>query len=302
MSDRESSAPRNSQDYFRQPAEMSQFGRFLPLVAPLPADVATLAGIGQGLAIHEYMASAYGVTIPEERKQESHIRPVEEMMERLLAVDDRPLVEARPPEKRLVGVCHHFMLFLVSMLRARGIPARGRCGFGAYFNPGYFEDHWVCEYWNEDEGRWRLADPQFDEVWRRELRIDHDVLDVPRDRFLIASDAWVQCREGQENPAKFGIFKGDLRGLWFIAGNLIRDAASLNKSEMLPWDLWGAMPHPGETLSDAQLAFFDELALLTRAPDESFEELTGRYCADERLRVPGAVFNSLLQRQEAVEV
>jgi transglutaminase-like putative cysteine protease len=49
---------------------------------------------------------------------------------------------ARPPQKRLVGVCHHPMLLLVAMLRAQGVPARARSGFGSYFNPGFFEDHW----------------------------------------------------------------------------------------------------------------------------------------------------------------
>jgi hypothetical protein len=289
-------------DFYRHPAGMSQFGRYIPLVAGLPANVEALARIVQGLAIHEYMARAYGITIPEGRKSESHLRPVRQMMERLLGAGEGPLTTPRPPARRLVGVCHHFMLFLVAMLRARGIPARGRCGFGSYFNPGYFEDHWVTEYWNEQEGRWILVDPQFDEVWRRELKIEHDVMDVPRDRFLIAGDAWVQCKEGNADPSKFGIFKGDLRGLWFIACNLVRDVASLNKVEMLPWDVWGSMPQPNQPVTDEASPFFDRLAGLTRSPDDNFEELTSMYQADDRLRVPGQVFNSMLQREEAVEV
>ena len=32
---------------------------------------------------------------------------------------------------------------------APGVPARARCGFGAYFEKGKFVDHWVTEYWNE---------------------------------------------------------------------------------------------------------------------------------------------------------
>ena len=79
----------------------------------------------------------------EQRKSESHIRRIDQMLNRLLAQDAQPLTVARPPEKRLVGVCHHFTLFLVSMLRAKGVPARARFGFGSYFNPGYFEDHSV---------------------------------------------------------------------------------------------------------------------------------------------------------------
>jgi len=209
---------------------MTSAGKYAATFDKLPSDLAALVRIVQGLALHEYVASAYGVAIPEQRKSESHIRRVERMLERLLAIDSQPLTDARAPEKRLVGVCHHFMLFLVAMLRAKGVPARGhRGGFGSYFNPGYFEDHVVCEYWNATEARWVRVDPQLDEVWRKMLKIDFDPLDVPDDRFVIADDAWTQCRAGEADPLQFGIFRGDLRGLWFIAGNLVHALANLNK-------------------------------------------------------------------------
>jgi hypothetical protein len=288
-------------DYYSQPEGMSAAGRHAGLLENLPGDVTVLTEIVQGLAIHEYAASYYGVTVPEARKRESHLRPVEAILSEILALNGRPLTEARPPEKRVVGVCHHFALLLVAMLRAHGIPARYRTGFGSYFNAPYFEDHVVCEYWSADKGRWALADPQFDEKWRTGANIDHDVLDVPRDRFLIAADAWWQCRSGKADPSKFGIFAGDLRGFWFIAGDLVRDLAGLNKVEMLPWDCWGAMPQPNEQLSEDQFAFFDRLAELTRDPDTSFDELRRVYEGDERLRVPKTVFNAVLQRPEVVE-
>jgi len=288
-------------DFYRRPAGMTSAGRFAPLFDQLPRDVAALVRVVQGLVLHEFAAADwYGVSLSDERRSESHIRPVERMLERLLALDDRPLTVARPPERRLVGVCHHFMVLLLAMLRAKDVPVRGRRGFGSYFNPGYFEDHVVCEYWNASEGRWALADPQFDDVWRSRLNIAHDVLDVPRDHFVIASDAWEQCRAGKADASRFGIFKGDLRGLWFIADNLIHDVATLNKMEMLQWDVWGAMPRPDQRLDDDQLAFFDRLAALTRAPDESFEEVRGLFEEDERLRVPATVFNAILNRPETL--
>ena len=52
------------------------------------------------------------------------------------------------------------------------------------------------------------------------------------------------------------------RGLWFIAEDLVRDVAALNKMEMLPWDVWGAQPKPDEQLDDDHLAFFDKPATL----------------------------------------
>lgn len=285
-------------DFYGRPGAMTSAGRFSSLMDQLPSDVPVLARVVQGLALHEFASDWYGVTIPEERRSESHIRSAERMLERILTLDGRPLIVARPPEKRLVGVCHHFMVLLLTMLRAKAIPVRGRRGFGSYFNPGYFEDHVVCEYWNAAEGRWILVDPQFDEVWRAKLHIEHVVLDVPRDRFLIAHEAWKRCREDKVDPMRFGIVKGDLRGLWFVADNLVHDVANLSKMEMLQWDVWGAMPRQGERLDDDRLAFFDRLAALTRAPDDSFDELRELYQADERLRVPATVFNSLLNRPE----
>ncbi|MBI3805214.1 MAG: transglutaminase domain-containing protein [Nitrospirae bacterium] len=290
-------------DFYLQPATMTSGGRHASLLEALPRDADVLAQIVQGLVIHESVASSfYGVAISDARRSEAHLRPVEGMIDRLLALDDAPLSVARPAERRLVGVCHHFVLFLVAMLRAKGIPARARCGFGAYFNPGTFEEHWVCEYWDDADGRWALADPQFDEVWRTKLKIKHDILDLPRDRFLVAGDAWVQGRTGKADPLKFGIFERARRGLWFIAGDLVRDVAALNNMEMLPWDVWGAIPSPDAPLDEEALAFFDQLALLTQAPDASFDELRRLYEEEDGVRVPATVFNALLNRPEEIRV
>jgi hypothetical protein len=283
-------------DFYAQPAAMTGAGRHAQALAKLPNDIEALAGIIQGLAIHQYMADAYGFTVPEARKAESHLRHADRILDRILALDDRPLSSARLPERRVIGVCHHFALLMTALLRAKGIPARYRCGFGAFFNPPLFEDHVLCEYWNAAEERWVQADAQLDAVWRGALKFTFDPLDVPRDQFLQAADAWAQCRAGKADPAKFGIFVGDLRGLWFIAASLIRDVAALNKMELLPWDCWGIMPHSGQELDAGQLAFFDRLAALAAQPDASHQELRALYDKDERVRVPKTVFNALLNR------
>ena len=51
---------------------------------------------------------------------------------------------------------------------------------------------------------------------------------------------------------------------------------------------------------DDQLALFDRLAALTRAPDASFAELRALYEEDDRLHVPATVFNAVLNRPEAM--
>ena len=87
-----------------------------------------------------------------------------------------------------------------------------------------------------------------------------------------------------------------MHGLWFIAGNVIRDLAALNNREMLPWDVWGAMSLTDDGLD---LALFDRLATLTRDPDAHVDELRALYAKDPRLTVPATVFNAVLNRSEA---
>ena len=74
--------------------------------------------------------------------------------------------------------------------------------------------------------------------------------------------------------------------------------AALNNMEMLPWDVWGAMPEPGEPISDDSLALFDSLAALTADPDLPRPQLAEVYESDDRLRVPGTVFNAVRTHPE----
>jgi hypothetical protein len=282
---------------YTEPAAMTSLGAHRPLVDGLPGEIGAVARVVQGLLLHEHWAPSYGVTLTDEQRAGSQLRPVARLLDRVLALDPQPLATARPPERRVVGVCRHFALLSVALLRAHAVPARARCGFGAYFSAGRFEDHWVCER-RDAAGRWVLADTQIDDVQHAALRPDFDLLDVPRDRFVIAGDAWARCRAGDADPARFGIF--DLRGLWFVAGNVLRDAAALCGMEMLPWDVWGAMRGPDQPLDDATLAFVDRVAELTRDPDARGDELRALYAGDDRLRVPATVFNAALGRPEVV--
>ena len=183
-----------------------------------------------------------------------HVRPVAGLLGRMMAEDGRPLTVAREPAGRLPGNCRHFTVLAAAMLRAQGTPARARCGFGGYFGSGAFEDHWVCEYWDQAAPGWKLADAQIDDVQLKLFDVDFDLMDVPRDKFLVAGDAWRLCRAGDADPAKFGLSFMNEGGYWWIAANLLRDVAALNNMEMLPWDVWGAMPAPDETIDDERLA------------------------------------------------
>jgi hypothetical protein len=80
----------------------------------------------------------------------------------------------------------------------------------------------------------------------------------------------------------------------------MRDAAALRNVELLPWDMWGAMPAPEEEIDDDRRALFDHLAALTQTPDTAFAELERLCGEDDRLRVPPVVRNGLRGRDEAL--
>lgn len=268
--------------YYSSSGKITSPGAHATLFDPLPRDMKSLTQIIHGLMIHVFWIEKYGITLPEERKAEVQLRTAEKMLTRILELDPRPLTEPREPGKRLVGNCRDHSVLLIAMLRHQGVPARARCGFSKYFEPNWHMDHWVVEYWNAEQNRWILVDSQLDELQCGKLSIPFDPLDVPRDQLLVGGRAWQLCRADQANPDTFGIF--EMKGLWFVRGDFIRDVASLNKMELLPWDAFGLMDKRDGTPED--LAFLDKVAELTAGDVPKFEVVRDLYENDPRLKVP----------------
>jgi hypothetical protein len=271
---------------------MNRTGNAASALRSLPHDISSLCKITQGVLIHRDIAPwLYELKLSSEKRDLANIRPVARIIEEIERRNPKPLHHSRVPAERMPCVCWHFSTFFAAILREQGVPARARCGFGTYFNPGRFEDHWVAEYWNTSERRWVLVDAQLDDVQRGTFRIDFDPIDVPHDRFVLAGDAWQQCRTGRADPNLFGLSIIKEQGLWWIAQNLIRDLASLNRVEMLPWDVWGIMPAPSDNITEDIKSFLDRVAVLTLGGDDVMTALREIY-DDPRVKVPRKVFNA----------
>ena len=252
-------------EYYTRQGPMSDPGSKAALLDELPTDAAGCVRVVQGLLLHVFWAERYGFKASPARQAEVQIRRVADKLDRILALDPTPLADARPLERRLIGNCRDFSLLMTSILRHHGIPARARCGFGTYFRPNHYEDHWVCEYW--EAGRWVMVDPQLDAFQCRALRVDFDPLDMPAGRFVPGGTAWRMCRAGGADPDSFGIF--ELRGLGFVRGNVVRDLLALGRLEVLPWDRWGIMGRAESDLTPEDYALVDRLAdLADAAPAE----------------------------------
>lgn len=106
------------------------------------------------------------------------------------------------------------------------------------------------------------------------------------------------ARDQGVDPDLFGIF--DMRGTWFIRGDLVRDFAALNQMPLLPWDCWGISLSTDLDLRDDDWAFLDRIAALS-LDNAKFDEMRAVYKADERLRVP-PVITSYPAGPEPVEI
>ncbi len=217
-------------EYYRRQSRLTDPGARRDLLRGLPADVAGMAEVIDGVMVHRDETEwRFGFALPEHRRDEAKTRHVAAILDYLGSL------EARQPADRFAGTCRDFTVLLCAMLRHAGVPARARCGFAGYFTPGFFDDHWVVEVWADGPG-WHLVDAQVASAPKGTYRIDFDPLDVPRDAFLVAGQAWRDCRAGRRDPGQIGIYAAGLTGMWEIQGNVVRDLANLNQVETLPFD------------------------------------------------------------------
>lgn len=264
-------------------------------------DIREVVEVVQGLLVYDIVAQPfYGVELTPFQAETIHERDTARLLAAARAVDDRPLSEGRPAASRVGARCHAFSRLTVAFLRAAGVPARARCGFGAYFRPGWFEDHWVAEYWNAADIRWQMVDAQLDATWRKMIGFNGDAFDITANEFVTAGHAWQAWRRGELDAGRCGLSAINEHGAHWIAGNLRLDLASLNKVEMLPWDVWGESWAPGEQPTDTQRHLFDTVADLTVEPDARLGELRNRYETDDSLRMGGTVLNVARGQVETV--
>ncbi|NZD48369.1 transglutaminase-like domain-containing protein [Rhizobium leguminosarum] len=182
----------------------------------------------------------------------------------LAVAAERNLFEGDPTQIKVGGLCRDFAILAASAFRAKGIPARLRVGFADYIVPDFWEDHWLCEW--HDGQHWKRLDVEFAAAGGASF----NTLDVPRERFLTANEAWFRIKDEPGIASRFGVSSLNLGGEWFVAGSLLREIAALRKLELKPWDYWGLSKDlsPVSTeLSQQARTTLDQLASRLRSAD-----------------------------------
>ncbi|MDE5718526.1 MAG: transglutaminase-like domain-containing protein, partial [Lachnospiraceae bacterium] len=203
------------------------------------------------------------------------------MIAGILRLDSTGFTKNRDVTKRITVSCRQASVLFSAILKAKGIPCRCRAGFMDFGDAGEsFMEHWMNEYWDFGKSRWVLCD--VDGYYEYEQRFGYSQFDLPRRKFVTASEAWLGLRKGTLHK-KLDVFSTD--PLESVCEYLFMDFHALMNNEIFysyqPLYLRGGI----RALSEKELCELDNLADLLAEPDENRERIEQMWAADEKLSV-----------------
>ncbi len=203
------------------------------------------------------------------------------MIAGILHLDETGFTKNRDVTKRITVSCRHASVLFSAILKAKGIPCRSRAGFIDFGNTGdSYMEHWVNEYWDFNENRWVLVD--VDGYYEYEQRFGYSQFDLPRRKFVTASEAWIGLRKNTLNK-KLDVFS--LNPLDGVCEYLFMDFHALMNNEIFysyqPLYLRGGI----HTLSESELHDLDRLAELLSEPDKNMEQIENLWTTNDKFSV-----------------
>lgn len=203
------------------------------------------------------------------------------MIAGILRLDGAGFTRNRDVTKRITVSCRQASVLFSAILKAKGIPCRSRAGFMDFGDAGdSYMEHWVNEYWDFNESRWVLAD--VDGYYEYEQRFGYSQFDLPRRKFVTASEAWIGLRKNRLDK-KLDVFSPDI--LDGVCEYLFMDFHALMNNEIFysyqPLYLRGGT----QALSEDELRELDDLAELLAEPDQNMEQLEYLQATNEKLSI-----------------
>ncbi len=251
---------------------MTNPGEYAYLYDSLPDTIPQLCQTVQGLLLHVFHTSCYGVNLSEQRKKEVRLRKVEDILQRAMELADQALIQPRDPENRVISHCRDYAVLLCSFLRHKGIPARVRVGYATYFDSDLHQTHWICEYWCQNKKKWVQVDAQLDDIQAGHYGIDFDPLNLPAGKFLYAGEEYALVFQNSDD-------------FYDVIRSLIQDLAALNKMEVEVFDVTGFMDID-ELQNSETSKLLNRIAQITTSPRDCVPELRAIYKKHSELQIP----------------
>ena len=292
----------NNLDFYRNTSLFTDLGFYKSFAKNLPDDIETLCLLLRNQIIHPFDLkdeeerknpnSFYGDMTKIPRTSliyENDLFPSAIAMMAELLRRNSDFTRDRKIEDKIHVCCRETSILLISILKAKNIPARTRCGFT--YSVSEIEgagDHWIVEYYDETCKRWILVDPTmyYDQETLEYFEIDYSLIDMPRDKFIFAADAYLGLRNKKyktediycfSNPKRFGI-KAAINELFY-------DFHSLMNNEILFCQSPKYLKDNNYELTDEEYSELDELATLMLDPDKNFDLLNYIWKNNEKFRI-----------------
>lgn len=274
-------------DFYKQTSIYTDLGLYKQFAKNLPDNIEELCILQRMQIIHPFdlsdkkerndSNSFYGDMrkVPKTSlNYENDLFPTAQSMLAELLRRDKEYSIKRSIQNKIHVCCREQAILLASILKAKGIPTRVRSGFAFYVTTeNSAGDHWITEYFTEKENRWILVDADmfFDEKILEEYKIDFNLLDIPRDKFIFGAEAYLGIRNKKykteeiyyaSDPATLGL-KASIRGLFY-------DFHSLMNDEIIFLHQPKYIQDKNFELSEEEYQELDELANLLLNSDENF--------------------------------
>ncbi len=295
-------------DFYKKTSPYTDLGYYKDFAIKLPKDIKELCLLQRSQIIHPFdlcdeemrndANSFYGDMTKVSKTSlnfENDLFPTAQSMLAELLRRNGNYSKDRKIEDKIHVCCREQAILLASILKAKGFSARVRSGFAPYCDITHKAagDHWICEYYNDQEKRWVLvdADMQFDDETLLEYQIDFNLVDVPKEKFIFGAEAYLGLRQGKYNEKEiyYGIYsiyglKASLRGLMYDFHCLMNDEFSfLHKPKyMIDKDF---------ELSEEEYKELDDLAILMLDPNKNFLELQKIWNTNLKFRIMSGGLN-----------
>ncbi|MGF7143305.1 hypothetical protein HNQ56_001728 [Anaerotaenia torta] len=259
-------------------------GAYKDYFQSLPDDIPTLGRLVCGQVIHpsffftpvsKYMEDKYFGKLSSFQKhrflnEDELFVTAAAMTAELFRLDERGFVEDKDVTGRLSVSCRQASVLMTAILKAKNIPCRSRAGFIDFGDDSSsYIEHWVNEYWNDNEQRWVLMD--IDGYYEFESRFGYSQFDLPVRKFISGADAWLRIRCGTLDKTKIIIDEAEPgQGIYSY---MMMDFHSLMNNEIFYSFLPKHFYNNYAKITEDELCGLDDLARLAKNPDDNFNEL-----------------------------
>ncbi len=285
MKEPEIKSNQNQLDFYRQQSPITDPGEYAGYFDDLPGDYVELFEVLNGVMLHYRSAQKLKLPLTRAQRREQRLHTVRRRLAAFEKINPASLNKPRPIKDQQIAWCSDFAIMLTSILRHKGYPARMRVGFENYFEgTGFYGDHWITEFWDSGQSRWRLIDAdvgaavldleQVERIVKHRVRRGLDFTDLrPGVDFLLIGPVWQQARAGEIKVDRYRA-NNVWTGWPLLRGNLLHDFQALNGLEMSLFDYLDDLHQkPQAQLTAADYAILDQVAETILEPENNFEDI-----------------------------